>query len=153
MATHSIYELYKTDSTLEKQGKPFLFADGNLRVTLARAGGGNQRYEKILTANAKPYRRAIQAELISPDKAQEILMATYAEAIVQKWETLITQDDGMGDFKEGILLEGMEGLQPVNIANIVKLFKTLPELFREVQEEANKLSNYQTYEREEDVKN
>jgi hypothetical protein len=148
-----MYELYKTDSSVEKNGKELLFADGMIRVKLARAGGSNQRFEKILAANSKPYRRAIQAELITNEKANELLMATYAEAIVLSWETLVEKEDGTEEYVSGIMLEDSEDLQPVNKENIMKVFKSLPDLFKEMAEEANKLTNYRSYAMEEDAKN
>lgn len=150
---HSLYDLYKTDSVLEKQGKEFLFADGQIRVKLSRAGGSNQKFEKILAANSKPYRRAIQAELITNEKANELLMATYAEAVVQSWETLVTNDDGAENYVSGVEIEGMKDLQPATKENIMKVFMALPDLFKEMAEEANKLTNFRSYEKEEDAKN
>lgn len=153
MSKHSLYELYKTDSSLEKQGKEFLFADGQIRVKLSRAGGSNQKFEKILAANSKPYRRAIQAELITNEKANELLMLTYSEAVVQSWETLVEKEDGTESFVSGLYLEGIEELQPATKDNIFKVFQALPDLFKEMAEEANKLTNYRSYEKEEDAKN
>jgi hypothetical protein len=150
---NSLYELYKTDSTVEKNGKELLFADGQIRVKLSRAGGANQKFEKILAANSKPFRRAIQAELLGNDKANELLMATYAEAVVNSWETLTEKEDGTEEYVTGIQLEGVDELQPVNKENILKVFKALPDLFKEMVDEANKITNYRTYEKEEDAKN
>ena len=153
MRKNSMYELYKTDSSVEKSGKELLFADGQIKVKLCRAGGSNQKFEKILAANSKPYRRAIQAELISNEKANELLMATYAEAIVQSWETLVEKEDGTEGYREGLYLEGNDELQPATKENILKVFKALPDLFKEMVEEANKITNYRNYEKEEDSKN
>jgi hypothetical protein len=150
---NSLYELYKTDSNLEKNGKELTFADGAVRVKLARAGGANQRFEKILTANSKPYRRAIQAELMSNEKANELLMQTYAEAIVLSWETLVEKEDGTEEYVKGLMLEGSDEIQPATKDNIFKVFKAVPDLFREMAEEANKITNYRNYEQEEDAKN
>jgi hypothetical protein len=150
---NSLYDLYKTDSNLEKLGKEVIFADGAVKIKLARAGGANQKFEKILTANSKPYRRAIQAELISNEKANELLMATYAEAVVMSWETLVEKEDGTEEYVNGLMLEGSDDIQPATKENILKVFKAVPDLFKEIAEEANKLTNYRSYEKEEDAKN
>jgi hypothetical protein len=150
---NSLYDLYKTDSNLEKLGKEVIFADGAVKIKLARAGGANQKFEKILTANSKPYRRAIQAELISNEKANELLMATYAEAVVISWETLVEKEDGTEEYVNGLMLEGSDDIQPATKENILKVFKAVPDLFKEIAEEANKLTNYRSYEKEEDAKN
>ncbi len=147
-----LFELYKTDSTLEKQGKEFLFADGNVKVKLCRAGGANQKFEKILAANSKPYRRAIQAELLSNDKANELLMSTYAEAVIIFWYTLVENEQGEKNWVEGVMLEDGE-IHPANVENVTQVFTLLPDLFKEIAEEANKITNFRTYEKEEDAKN
>ena len=149
----NFYQMYETDKDKEKNGVPFLFADGMLRITLARAGGGNTKFARILAANSKPYKRAIQNEQLSDEKANDLMMKTYAEAVVTNWETEVKQEDGTKVFKKGVLLKGQEGLQPVNIENIVAVFKLIPDLFSDVMAEASKLSNYISYQREEDAKN
>lgn len=144
----SIYDLYKTDSKLEKDGVPLLFADEELRITIARAGGGNTKYDRIIAANVKPYKRAIQSDLLSTDKANDILYKTFAESVIVKWETKVD-----GEFKEGLELEGVPGLQPATMPNMVKVFKALPDLFEEIKAEALKVSNFRNMVREEDAKN
>jgi hypothetical protein len=147
------YQMYETDKDKEKNGVPYLFADGMLRITLARAGGGNTKFARILAANSKPYKRAIQNEQISDEKANDLMMKTYAEAVVTNWETEVAEEDGAKVFKKGIRLKGQDELQPVNIENIVAVWKMLPDLFSDIMAEASKLSNYMTYQREEDTKN
>lgn len=144
----SIYDLYKTNVSLEKDGVALMFAEEELRITLARAGGSNTKYERVIAAKAKPYKRAIQADLLSTDKANEILIKTFAEAVIVKWETRVN-----GEYKEGIELEGVQELQPATPENIVKVLKALPDLFEEIKAEATKLSNFRNMVREEDAKN
>lgn len=144
----SIYDLYKTDSRKEKEGVPLLFADEELRITLARAGGGNTKYDRIIAANAKPYKRAIQSDLLSTDKANEILARTFAESVIVKWETRVD-----GEYREGVELEDIPGLQPANIVNMTKVFIALPDLFEEIKSEATKMVNFREAVREEDAKN
>lgn len=144
----SIYDLYKTDSQKEKDGVQLMFADEEIRLTLARAGGGNTKYDRVVAANVKPYKRAIQADTISGDKVNAILAKTFAESVIIKWETKIN-----GEYKEGLELEGMEGLQPATPQNIAKVLVALPDLLEEVKAEATKISNFRIVVREEDAKN
>ena len=153
MSDLDFYNLYETDKDKEKNGVPFLFADGMLRITLARAGGGNTRFARILAANSKPYKRAIQNEQLSDEKANDLMMKTYAEAVVMNWETEVKDENGAKAFKKGIFVKGQEGLQPVTLENIVAVFKLVPDLFSDIMAEASKLSNYISYQREEDAKN
>lgn len=144
----SIYNLYKTETEKEKHGVPVLFADEEIRLTLARAGGGNTKYDKVIAANAKPYKRAIQSDLITTEKANDILYKTFAEAVILKWETKVDEV-----YEEGLQLEGVEALQPATPANMIKVFRVIPDLFEEIKIEATKIANFRMQTMEEDSKN
>lgn len=144
----SMYKSYKTDEQLEKNGIRVLFAEDEICLTLARAGGQNAGFQKSLAANLKPYRRALQSETLSDKKANELLMKTFAESVVLKWETRV---DGI--YREGIEVEGKTELQPATVENMVAVFQALPDLFEDIKAEASRLSNYRKVEREEDAKN
>ena len=148
----SFYDLYETDKAKEQHGVPLYFADAKLRITLARAGGGNAKFARCLTVHSKPYKRAIQTGQLSDDKANDLMMKTYAEAAILNWETLIRKDKGLC-YVKGIKLKDMPGLQPVTPENIVKVLRIVPDLFREIMTEATNIDNYTIYTREEDSKN
>jgi hypothetical protein len=142
----SIYKLYETNESKEKNGVVCFFANEELRLTLARAGGGNTRYSKLIAAKAKPHKRAIQSGTMPEEKSQEILYRAFAEAIIIKWETLVDNE-----YKP--VIETKEGPKPVSPELIVQVFKDLPDLFLEIHEEANRLANFRDEERETDEKN
>lgn len=144
----SIYNLYKSDVQKEKDGVVILFGDEELRLTISRAGGGNTKYDRVVAANVKPYKRAIQADTISAEKVNAILAKTFAESVIVKWETKVD-----GEYKEGIELEGVEGLQPATPQNIAKVLIALPDLLEDIKAEATKISNFRLVVREEDAKN
>ena len=81
----SMYELFRSDADAEKGGVALDY--GEFRVTIARAGGANKRYAKLLNLKAKPYQRLIQLDQLDNDKAIEILMEVYAQAVVKNWES------------------------------------------------------------------
>lgn len=131
---HSMYAMFQTDEVLEQKGVELDYGWGV--ITVARAGGGNKRFARVLEAKSKPYLRAIQTETMDPEIAGRILMETYAETIIIKWQTRVE-----GELKVGI--DGGPGvakLLPVNTANIVGTFTTLGELFRDVQAQANRVA-------------
>ena len=144
----SIYNLYKSDVEKEKNGVVLMFADEEIRLTISRAGGGNTKYDRVVAANVKPYKRAIQADSISADKVNAILAKTFSESVIIKWETKVE-----GEYKEGVELEGMEGLQPATPQNIAKVLIALPDLLEEIKAEATRISNFRLVVREEDAKN
>ncbi len=129
----SMYKLFKTDESLETKG--IVIDYGAFRVTIARAGGKNQRYARVLEAKSKPYRRAIQTETMDPDKAQQLLLETFAEAVVLNWETKV--DD---QWQRGIEPEGGGDLLPFNAENVILTFQKLPDLFQDLHAQANKVA-------------
>ena len=141
-----MYDLFETDQNLEKDG---VYIDyGSFRVKLARSGGANKRYGKILEAKAKPYRRAIQTKTMDNELAERMMMDAFVETCIIAWETKIDEDE----WKSGILDED-KSLQPFKKENVIKVFKRLPDLFIDLSEQATTLSNYRIGELEEDAKN
>jgi len=117
------YELFETNKELETEGLVLDYGDFSIRI--ARAGGANKRFTKAMVRRTKPFRRAIDTETIDQENATDILRAVYAETVVLGWE-------GVTD-REGVDLE-------FSFQNIMQLFRDLPDLFIDVQEQANKAS-------------
>ncbi len=130
----SMYGLFKTDVNLEKKG--IIIDYGEFRVTIARAGGGNKKFAKLLEGKTKPYRRAIQTETMDSELAMGVLQKVYVDAVILNWET--KNEDG--EWEVGI--EAPEGgpLLPFTSENILETFASLPDLFTDLQEQANKVA-------------
>ena len=118
----SLYSLFKTDKSLEVKGIDLQYGDGII-ITIARAGGANPIYARVVEAKTKPYRRQIQSETISRELSEQLTREIYAEAIVLGWSG-VTDENG----------KAMEFTKE----NAVKLFKDLPDLFEDVKEQAGK---------------
>jgi len=86
----------------------------------------------------KPYRRQIQQGLLDEGKARELEARVYARGVIIDW-------DGVTD-EAGNELECTE-------ENVVKVFTDLPDLFTEVKQQANDLSNFRREQQESDAKN
>ena len=147
----SMYKQFKTNDNLEIRG--IILDYGDFRVTIARAGGANKRYDKILDLKAKPYKRAIQLGTISAEKDAELMREVYAEAVILKWEVVVERDEEDNRiFKEGI--EAPNGsVIPFSRENVLMTLKNLPDLMKDIQEQANKVSLFREEELEEDAKN
>ena len=129
-----LYELFRTNPDLEKNGVEY--EGENFLITIARAGGANKRYARMLEQHSRPYRRALQTETLGNDKAMELLYMTYADAVIIAWKTKVN-----GEWVEGI--EGPDGeLLPFTRDNVIMTFKQLPDLFLEIQEQSGKVSIY-----------
>lgn len=141
----NLYEQFKTDEQLEKTGVEVDY--GEFKVTLARAGGANKKFAKLLEAKTKPFKRAIQTETMDAQKALDILREVYSEAVILKWETKVD-----GKWKTGIETEDGE-IIPSTPKNINETLAKLPDLFAEIQDQAGKSAIYRQTIREEDAKN
>ena len=148
----SMYGQLETDKALETKGVEVDY--GSFRVTLARAGGANKRYEKILDAKSKPHRRAMKTETMDNEVAIGVMREVYADSIILHWES----KDAKGEWKKGIEAKPKKVGDPINIVpfnrdNVVQAMVDLPELLIWFKEDAEKLSLYLVQLLEEDVKN
>lgn len=138
----SLYSQFKTEDSLEKQGILLEYGtteDGKpICIRIARAGGANKAYEKRMEAEVKPYRRMIQNETIETSVVTRILRKVFAETVVLGWENV--QDESGKDI-------------PFNVENCIKLFEDLPDLFKDVQEQAQRAALFRAEVREADAKN
>jgi hypothetical protein len=133
-----MYDQFKTDGNLETQG--IVLDYGDFRVTVARAGGANKRFERTLEAKTKAYKRAIQTETLPNEKGKAILREVFAEAVVLNWEVRKPgKKEGEDTWEVGI--EGPSGdVLPFSADNVAATFKALPDLFADIQEQAGKVS-------------
>ena len=134
----SLYDLYKTDTSKEKDDGVEIEFPGDAKVWIRRAGGQNTAYEKALDAVMKPHRRQLQQGMLDEGKARELEARVYARGVIIDWS-------GVTD-ESGKTLDCTE-------ENIVKLFTDLPDLFTEVKQQANDLSNFRREQVEADAKN
>lgn len=138
----SLYTQFKTDDSLEKTGilvEYGMTADGKpICIRIARAGGANKAYEKRMEAEVKPYRRMIQNETIEKALIDRILMKVFAETVVLGWENV--QDTDGNDIT-------------FSAENCIKLFNDLPDLFKDIQEQAQRAALFRADIREADAGN
>lgn len=119
------YELFKTDSNMEAAGIDLDYGDFSIRIS--RAGGANQKYLKLLGERMKPHRRRIENGTLDNAVAERLLAEVYADSVILGW-TNITDADGQA--------------LPFNRDNCVRLLLDLPELFRDIQEQAGRVANF-----------
>lgn len=131
------YAKMLTDSDLETKGVKLQYE--GFSVTIARAGGQNHRFLKLLEAKQKPYRRQIETDTLPMDINQRLLREVYAEAIVLGWDGIVDP----------------ETLEPMayTVSNCMKLFEHVPELFRDIAAAANERANFLRQQSEADQKN
>ena len=128
---------FATDVSLETKG--IVIDYGTDRVKIARAGGANKKYEKLLEAKTKHLRRALIVGAIDNEESMAILREVFAETIVLGWE-VNTGTEVDPKWEKGIEPKdaGEKGdkLLPCNAKNYKKVFINLPDLFTDIQQQA-----------------
>lgn len=123
----SLYRQFKTNPNLERDGVLLEYGNnskGNpICIRIARAGGSNERFNKRLEAAVKPYRRQIQTETIQTEQVTKLIRRVYAETVVLGWENVEDADGNALEF---------------SVDNCMKLFDDLPDLYTDIQEQAQR---------------
>jgi len=124
---------FATDTDLETQG--IVIDYGDVRVRIARAGGSNRRFTRVLDQKTRPLRRAIAAGSLDEERGRTILAQAYAEAVVLSWETRVD-----GEWRTGIdpadVGESGDELLPDTPENRQRVFEYLPDFFADLQQQA-----------------
>lgn len=134
----TLYDQFKNDGELEVHQGIDLDYGGGAVITIRRAGGLNKAYGAVFAAKLRPYERQIQTGSMDEATASRLLAEVYAEAVVLDWR-------GVTDAAGEALAFTRE--------NVVKVLFDLPELFRDLQEQAGKLANFRRAAVEEAAKN
>jgi len=89
----------------------------------------------------------MQAGALSNERSMAVMSDIYAQTIVLDWQ--VKTDEG---WKSGI--EGREGdILPFNKEEVQKVFTSLPNLFIDIQEQAQSIANFRKSELEDDSGN
>ena len=138
----SLYKQVETDREVEKTGIVLDYGMNSkkqpIQIRIARAGGANERYSKLLELRTKPYRRQIQNETLDNAVAEKITKEVYAKAVVLGWS-------GVED-ENGKELE-------FSFENCMKLFDDLPDLWTDIQQQSTKAALFRADILEQDAKN
>lgn len=134
----SIYDRYKTDKRIETSGVWFDYGDMG-RFLVARAGGANSEYSRMLSKKMKVYRNQIDSGNIPEDVLRKVTANIFAETVVLNWEDV---HDEKGK------------VMPYSKENCEKLLVDLPDFFDDISAFAIQYSNFQITEMDEaDAKN
>lgn len=150
------YELFKTDEKAEKE-EGVILNYGDFGFQIARAGGSNKKFAELIDKRLlKPFRQQMKNESMDENVALGIMRKIYVDCIILN--PLVKSDNGSivdrdGNkwnkgllAKDGSILEGTK-------EEMIQQFTDLPELFRDIQEQAGKVSLFRSSEVEEDAKN
>jgi len=131
----SMYKMFETDPGLEKDGVWLDYT--TFRVKVARAGGANKEYEKLALEIFKPYKRALDHDVLGKGKTMELLRELVARACVKGWQVKDKDDNWV----DGIdMPDGSVGKPTVE--NICAAFEAVEPVFRDIKEQAEKHTAY-----------
>lgn len=128
----SPYELFGTDAKSEKDG--IILDYGAFWLRIARAGGANKKFARVLDAKLQPYRRQLQAGTMEDELANRLMAEAYAEAIVLAWGST-EHGDGKMIGRDGEAIE-------FSRENVIRLLLDLPDLFADIQNQAGRVANF-----------
>ena len=139
--------MFKTDETLEtKVGVTLDY--GDFRICITRAGGSNKKFTKVMQAKMKPYRRQLATGNMDEEVAKRLMREAYAEAIIIGFDVKV----GDKKYEEGVPREDGT-IAPYNKEEVIRIFTDLPDLFLDVQAQADSIALFREEEIEEDAKN
>lgn len=151
----SMKSQFQTDPELEVKGVVVPYSD--FRITVARAGGANKKYAKLLEAKTKIHRRAIQTDTMDKEVAAEILREVYVGSIILNWEVLVDRDTQ--EYVQGIEnLNGVEPLEggeplPFTQENVLQTLRDMEDLFIDLQQQSQRIVLFQRMVLEDDAGN
>lgn len=135
------YKSFRSDTQAEVEGKVIDY--GDFRVTIARAGGNNKAYNRLLETLSKPYRRAIQLENLSDAISDKIMKEATAKAVVLNWEVSETDaKTGNVSWRQGIEDPDTGAILPFDAENVMKVFShpEVQDLYHDIRSSAAKAS-------------
>lgn len=141
MKQKTLYDFFGTDKTLEKEGKWLSYNLGGesvFKIKIARAGGANTQYTERLRILAKPYNHRINIGAMDEQTMIGLNIQAYAETVVKDWQNAPSEDGGT---------------LPFSRENVIKLFTDMPDLFKDVAEQAASFESFRRAEQEDATKN
>lgn len=139
--SESSYAAFQTNKGLEETG---IWLDyGPFRVLIARAGGSNKRFARTLEAKTRPYQRAIKTETMDNAIAERLMREVFSTVVILGWET----KDAEGKWAKAIEMPNGELAGPTP-ENIQQVLEAVPDLFNDIQDQAQRAANFRDAQRE-----
>ena len=137
----NIFDVFETNKNLETEG---VWIDYELEgkvafsIKIARAGGNNIDYLKSLETIGKKFNLQLKNDTLDALSANKLMMEVYAEVIVKDWKNI--KDKSGKELK-------------CNKENIIMLFEKLPDFYKDIVEQAQKIATFRQKEQEENLGN
>jgi hypothetical protein len=135
-----------TDEKHEVEG---IWVDyGNFAVRLARAGGANKRYLKLMEARLAPHKRAIQLKTMDDAVATNLILDVFLSTIIINWAIVLDGKtvEGKMHMPDGTVVD-------FNKENAKQLLTAIPNIFVTIQKDSSEQASYLVEELEHDAGN
>lgn len=133
----SFYKIFGTDKNAETEGVWIDYGEAG-RIKIARSGGANKAYTNALQKMYKENRRQMETDTMSDEVAERKVREIFVRHVIIDWE-------------------GVKDANGKNMSctfdNANKLLTDLPDLYRDLIQEAGKVSNFRAEALEADAKN
>lgn len=136
----NVYGAFLTDQSAETAGTWIDY--GAVQVKIARSGGANKSFARLLESKTKPYQRAIKTDTMDNSVAERIMREVFAEAVVLGWKTKLGEE-----WKDVVLFKD-GSTAPFTKQSVMRVFEEIPDLFQDIQDQAGKASNFREAQRE-----
>lgn len=133
----NLYELFETDTKAEIEGFWHPVTDTS-SFKLARAGGANTKFIKMMESLTRPHRRKIDDGSIDNELASDLMQEAFAQTVILDWK--------------GVTDKGGKAIK-FSPQAAHRLMQDLPELFSELRDVAAKHANFRLANIEADTKN
>lgn len=141
------FEHFETTEDLEVNGKWAIF--GTYKVLIARVGGRNTYYSKVLTDELKKIGKAT-TDMLTGEELEDLLFTSFVKACIKDHK--YKQDSG--SWKSGVYIKEKDKVKivPFNSENMIKSFKQLPDYYEQVEKIAKNFATFKTEVEEDQVK-
>ena len=138
----SLFKQFATDAKKEAEGVRISYApnsDGSIPTfIIARMGKSNKKYSKALEVATRPYRRQMELGTLANETAEAIFLKVFVDTILLGWEFVQDENEIFMDCKK---------------ENAIRLFEKLPELYEDLQKQANSVVLFRNEALEDEAKN
>lgn len=121
----SAYDQFESDRALEQDG--VWVQIGTMEFQVARAGGDNDEFIKAASKKFKPFQAAIAADTMPKQLATELVLEVFVTTVLKGWRNVFGRDKVELAF---------------SVENAMKLLTDLPNLFVQLQAEAQRVTNF-----------
>lgn len=148
----NMWGVFKMDRKKEIEGVTFQYP-GGIRITLARAGGGNAAFSKAHEIRMRPHRAAARVPGgLSEDLQRDIIADVYLDSVIKRFETNVSDDPQAPDWQPVIVMEDGSVVDATR-ENLKLVLLKLPDLLQQIITDSQSMNDFRKDELEAEAGN